>query len=164
MKFKRIFTKIACDILNQNRVKLKPALSRARNKFLNVCAEEYTQFENDKNEIIMQYVSKDENGNPIWSKDEHGNEIQAIQLSDLSDSVRKDFIKDMNELIDEDFIFEENESNKPIIDALRLILRDLDIVFKNDDEAFFYDQFCDLINVSLEDSIKNEIENHKFVR
>ena len=153
MKFKRIFAKIAYEILDPNRVPLKPALSRARNRFVQACVADYTQYEKDRNDIIMHYVPKDAEGNPKWKKDDDGQPIQRLLVSDIPEDQQSEFIEQMNELLNEDFVFEENEKNKPVIDALRIILADLDIIFQNEDETYFYDQFCDLLEVSLEDGL-----------
>ncbi len=153
MKFKRVFTKIAYEILDPSRVQLKPALSRARNRFVQACIADYTQYEKDRNDIIMHYVPKNSDGSPDWKKDADGNPIQTLQISDIPEGQQQEFIDQMNQLVNEDFVFEEDEKNKPVIDALRIILADLDITFQNEDETYFYDQFCDLLDVSLQDGL-----------
>jgi hypothetical protein len=149
MKIKRVFTQYIVSILSPHRITLKPALSRARNRFYNLCLSDWTQFEKDRNEIIMHYVPKDDEGNPIWSDGKEG----FFNPSDISEDQKEKFDADVQSLLDEDFIFEDNEKNQSVIVALKIILRDIDITFKSPEEELFYDEFCNLLDIDLDESL-----------
>lgn len=158
---KRVLLGLVYNLLDPQRVILRPALSRCRNKFLTKVNAERNQFEKDRREVFLAHLEKDEDGNPIWHK--QGDEVLEnwFDYNQVSEDKKEACKKDLEELIAEDFIYVENEENKIVFDALKLILVDLDITFQSSQESFLYDNLCEQLEVSLDDSLSSLISKMK---
>ncbi|MDX5474127.1 MAG: DUF1617 family protein, partial [Bacillaceae bacterium] len=109
-------------------------------KILDEREKEISQF---RNEIVQKYGKKDKNGDLV---------IEDNQYI-LEDPVT--FNKEMNELMSEEFIIDETESNKELLTHIRTILESSKQTFKGTD-AFLYDQWCEAF-----ENMKNEEQSPK---
>lgn len=129
MKIKKYMLENTINLLDV--IPLKQKASRMRTKFKNLLIEHYQELNNDIRNIKLEYAEKDEEGN--FKVDEKNNVIFKDQ---------KSLQLDLSELLDEEVIIIEDESNKEMLVSVKYSVMDCDIEF-NATEADYYDRICE---------------------
>lgn len=130
MKIRNYNIPLLADVLYE--LKLKGKESRMRTRFRKMILEHYANIvEPERLQLIEEYAVRDENGE-IQYEDEEKKRI----------TLKADFYSEFNELINEYYIIEENETNKDMLLNIAQIMLNADYDF-SEDLADLYDLWCD---------------------
>lgn len=123
------FTKLLFDM------KLKGKESRMRTRLVKQL-DEYSRdvIAVERNELITQYAKKDEHGEIVLNEDK----TQAV----LSDETISEFHAEHNILMNEQYVIEENETNKEMLLTISQSVLNCDIELSGN-EAIMYDNWCE---------------------
>jgi hypothetical protein len=158
IKVKRVWLNMLFGLIDPQRLVLRPGLSRCRNRFLNDVNADRLQFEKDRNEVLLAHVTKNENGEPQW-QEQNGEVAEGyFDFTTLESDKFATYKKDVEELLQEEFVYEETEANKAVFDALKLIFVELDVTFQNQEESFLYDNLCEQLEISLDDTLASVVK------
>jgi len=128
MKLKNGFIPELAKFLSEE--KLAGKKSRMRTKFVKMLNESLQEFETFRMELITKHAKKDKKGEPLTD----GNSYQ-IEDQEL-------FNKEFAELLVEEFIVDETESKREILEHVKTILDNTEKEFQGQ-EAFQYDLWCE---------------------
>lgn len=118
--------------------------SRLRSKLVKQARMQLKEIEEVRQELIEKYGEKDSEGKVKTESKEDGS--MFIPLSDVDG-----FNNDITELMQEDWIVEENESNKDMLLAAKDIILNYDGVLKGE-EAMQFDVYAEVFeNLSYEE-------------
>ncbi|WP_256719463.1 hypothetical protein [Paenibacillus odorifer] len=115
---------------------LKGRESRLRTRFVKILGERATLIEEDHNELIRQFATFNEKGEPNIV------EINGRKAYDVPD--RAAFNKEYFLLLHEDFVIDENEERKELLLFIKDIILNCEKTFKGG-EALEYDRWCDIV-------------------
>ena len=119
--------------------KLGGKASRMRTKFLKLLNEAIIETEEFRKELLEKYSKKDDEGNALI-------ENNSYVLEDA-----EAFNKEFTELMLEDFVIDETESKKEVLQHIKHILENTETEFEGV-KAFQYDQWCEAFeNLKYED-------------
>jgi hypothetical protein len=119
--------------------------SRLRTKMIKVAQKQLREIEEGRQELLEKYGDKDKEGQLVKEKLEDG--TSRIPMSEES---AKGFQKDYRELMQEDWILDENESNKDMLLAIKDIILNYDGVVQGE-LATQLDMFAEVFeNLSYE--------------
>lgn len=133
-------------------LQLSGRLSRERTRFVSLLTKGIQELEFDRKDILDKYVEKKKDpktGKEVWVMQE------GVDNWKLKEGVEEDFIKEINELFDEEFVIDIGEQHKSKIEAIRDIVLNTDYVFgpskddspdeaqKKIDQAHHYDVWCE---------------------
>ena len=119
--------------------KLGGKASRMRTKFLKLLNEAIIETEEFRKELLEKYSKNDDEGNALI-------ENNSYVLEDA-----EAFNKEFTELMLEDFVIDETESKKEVLQHIRHILENTETEFEGV-KAFQYDQWCEAFeNLKYED-------------
>lgn len=123
-------------------MQLKGRDSRMRTRFVKQL-DEYWQsiFQTERTELISQYAQKDENGEIVLNEDKK----QAI----LIEETIPEFEAEFNILMNEEYIVEENETNREILLTVGRLMLNCDLEF-NGNDAIMYDNWCEKFEELIE--------------
>lgn len=110
--------------------------NRMRTRFCKLLANQLQQIEEDKADLIDQFVAKDEDGKPIFEKLPDGK--VKYHLRDT-----EGFAREFNILMREEFVIEETEEVKDMLLTVKDIVLNLDKSFSGQ-EALQYDRYCEV--------------------
>jgi hypothetical protein len=116
-------------------IRLKGMQSRMRTRFVKLLQQHLDILNEEQQEIVKNYAELDENGNPK-TRQENGKEFYVIAEKEQCE-------KEINELLNEEFIIEENEANKKMLLVVKDLILNCDKEFQGA-EAFQYDRFCEV--------------------
>jgi len=115
---------------------LKGKDSRMRTRFIRLLQERMELIRGEHSELLKQHSNLDENGNPnIVERD-------GQKVYDVKDVT--EFNKDYNDLMLEQFVIEETESNKEMIKIVREAVVNCDKEFSGQ-EALVFDRYCEIV-------------------
>jgi hypothetical protein len=112
--------------------------SRARTKFVKLTVKHLEEVEEGRMQLIKQYSNLDENGEPKLITSEDGKN-QVFDIKDLNA-----YAREYDVLMNENFIIEETESNKNMLDAVKEAVLETDQTFKGD-QAIVYERYCEIV-------------------
>ena len=110
--------------------KLSGKISRMRTKFLKLLNESINEIESFRKEMLEKYSKKDDEGNPLI-------ENNSYVLEDA-----ETFNKEYLELMKEDFIIDETNSKREMLQHIKRILENTNTEFEGV-KAFQYDAWCE---------------------
>lgn len=123
--------------------KLAGKKSRMRTKFVRMLNESLKEFETFRMELITKHAKKDKKGEPLTDG-------SSYQLEDP-----ELFNKEFSELLGEEFIVDETESKREILEHIKTILDNTEKEFQGQ-EAFQYDQWCEAFeNLKYKDKVES---------
>jgi len=128
MKFKNVDINGLAEFLTTE--KLVKKQSRMRTKFLKLLNEAINEIESFRKEMLEKYSKKDDDGNALI-------ENNSYVLEDA-----ETFNKEYVELMNEDFIIDETESKREMLQNIKRILENTDTEFDGV-KAFQYDTWCE---------------------
>jgi len=145
MKIRNYNIPLLADVLYG--LKLKGKESRMRTRFRKMILEHYANIvEPERLQLIEEYAVRDENGEILY-EDEEKTRI----------TLKADFYSEFNELINEYYIIEENETNKDMLLNIAQIMLNADYDF-SEDLADLYDIWCDEFEKIIEQYEERESE------
>jgi len=119
--------------------KLGGKASRMRTKFLKLLNESINETEEFRKELLEKYSKKDDEGKALI-------ENNSYVLEDA-----EAFNSEYLELMNEDFVIDETESKREILERVKTILDNTEKEFQGQ-EAFQYDSWCEAFeNMKYED-------------
>lgn len=110
--------------------KLGGRASRMRTKFLKMLNEAATEVESFRNEMIEKYSKKDSEGKPLVEDN--------IYVFEDAEAFNKEYL----ELMSEEFIIDETESKREVLQHIKRILENTNTEFEGV-KAFQYDMWCE---------------------
>jgi len=123
--------------------KLGGKASRMRTKFLKILNEAINETESFRKELIDKHSKKDDEGNALI-------ENNSYVLEDV-----ETFNKEYVELMSEEFIIDETESKREMLQHIKRILDNTETEFEGV-KAFQYDSWCEAFeNLKYEDKSKS---------
>jgi len=123
--------------------KLGGKTSRMRTKFLKILNEAINETESFRKELIDKHSKKDDEGNALI-------ENNSYVLEDV-----ETFNKEYVELMSEEFIIDETESKREMLQHIKRILDNTETEFEGV-KAFQYDSWCEAFeNLKYEDKSKS---------
>lgn len=124
-------------ILFLHNLELSGKSSRMRSRIIKILSEQFKRVEEERIQLLKENSMKDEEtGEPI--KQEANGKVQyVIENQEKAD---KEYI----ELMSEEFVIEENESNKMMLLSVRKSVLDYDEILKGQ-EAQQWDRWCDIL-------------------
>jgi len=128
MKIKNVDVKGLAEFLTTE--KLVKKQSRMRTKFLKLLNEAINETEGFRKELLEKYSKKDDEGNALI-------ENNSYVLEDV-----ETFNKEYVELMNEDFIIDETESKREMLQNIKRILDNTETEFEGA-KAFQYDTWCE---------------------
>ena len=128
MKFKNVDINGLAEFLASE--KLVKKQSRMRTKFLKLLNEAINEIESFRKEMLEKYSKKDDEGNALI-------ENNSYVLEDA-----ETFNKEYVELMNEDFIIDETESKRELLQHVKRILDNTETEFDGV-KAFQYDTWCE---------------------
>ena len=128
MKFKNVDVKGLAEFLASE--KLVKKQSRMRTKFLKLLNESINEIESFRKEMLEKYSKKDDEGNALI-------ENNSYVLED-AEAFNKEYV----ELMNEDFIIDETESKRELLQHVERILENTETEFDGI-KAFQYDAWCE---------------------
>jgi hypothetical protein len=111
--------------------------SRMRTRFRNLALEHKKLVDSERIDLAKQYSYKDENGEAQTVEKEDGS--SAFKIKD-----QEAFAKEYSILMNEEFIIEETEERKDMLNSIRNIVLNTEATFKGE-EALIYDRYCDIV-------------------
>lgn len=123
-------------------MQLKGRDSRMRTRFVKQL-DEYWQsvFQIERTELIAQYAKKEENGEIVLNEDK----TQAI----LIEATISEFEAEFNVLMNEEYVVEENETNREVLLTVGRLMLNCELEFKGND-AIMYDNWCEKFEELIE--------------
>ena len=119
--------------------KLGGKASRMRTKFLKILNESVNETEGFRKELLEKYSKKDDEGEALIDNN-------SYVLEDA-----ETFNKEYLELMNEEFIIDETESKREMLQHVKRILENTNTEFEGV-KAFQYDQWCEAFeNLKYED-------------
>jgi len=123
--------------------KLGGKASRMRTKFLKLLNEAINEIESFRKELLEKYSKKDDEGNALI-------ENNSYVLED-AEAFNKEYV----ELMSENFIIDETESKREMLQHIKRILDNTETEFEGV-KAFQYDSWCEAFeNLKYEDKSKS---------
>jgi hypothetical protein len=117
-------------------LELKGRDSRLRTRFVKLLMERQTLIDEEHQQLVKQYSSKDKDGNPnIVVKD-------GKQFYDVEDKVG--FNREYYILLNEEYIIEETEERKEMLLLIKDIILNCEKTFMGG-EALEYDRWCEIV-------------------
>lgn len=110
--------------------------SRMRTKFVKLALDHLKEVENDRIDLIKEYVELDENNDPKTTEDENG--LTRYEMRDI-DSFKAEY----DILMSEKFVIENLETNRNMLDLVKDAILNTNLVFKGQ-EALQYDRWCEI--------------------
>ena len=110
--------------------KLGGKASRMRTKFLKILNEAINEIEGFRKELLEKYSKKDDEGKALIKDNSYV--IEDVEA----------FNKEYLELMNEDFIIDETESKREMLQHIKNILDNTETEFEGV-KAFQYDSWCD---------------------
>jgi hypothetical protein len=111
--------------------------SRARTKFAKLATEHMKEVEEGRMQLIKEYSNLDENGQPKTIEKENGQ--SSYDIKDMTA-----FVKEYDVLMNENFIIEETESNKEMLEIVKDAVLETEQTFKGSD-ALVYERYCEIV-------------------
>lgn len=121
-------------------LKLKGRQSRMRTRLVRLLQERLDLINEERNDLLMDYATKDEDGNIVKETDDDGEEYISLENG-------TEYNSEIQKLMLEEFILEETGEVKVIIDEVREIVLNTDMEFSGE-EALAYDRWCDILDDS----------------
>jgi len=137
MKFKNVDINGLAEFLTTE--KLVKKQSRMRTKFLKLLNEAINETEGFRKELLEKYSKKDDEGEALIDNN-------SYVLEDA-----EAFNKEYLELMNEDFVIDETESKREVLQHVKRILENTETEFEGV-KAFQYDSWCEAFeNLKYED-------------
>ena len=111
--------------------------SRMRTRFCKLLGERAKEVEDERQDLIKQYSTKDENDKPKVETNEDGSIIYPLTDAQA-------FYKELSILLDEEFIIDETLERKDMLETVRDIVLDSKQTFSGQ-AAYLHSRFCDLV-------------------
>lgn len=108
---------------------LKGKESRHRTRFIKLLQERLKEVEEERKQLAEEFSRKDKNGKPIIEDNKYVLENE------------KEFYKEYNELMDEEFII-EGANHEETLKTVKKILLECEVAFSGQD-AMVYDYLCE---------------------
>lgn len=108
---------------------LKGKESRHRTRFIKLLQEQLKEVEEERKQLAEEFSRKDKNGKPIIEDNKYVLENE------------KEFYKEFNELMDEEFII-EGANHEETLKTVKKILLECEVAFSGQD-AMVYDYLCE---------------------
>lgn len=108
---------------------LKGKESRHRTRFIKLLQEQLKEVEEERKQLAEEFSRKDKNGKPIIEDNKYVLENE------------KEFYKEYNELMDEEFII-EGANHEETLKTVKKILLECEVAFSGQD-AMVYDYLCE---------------------
>lgn len=108
---------------------LKGKESRHRTRFIKLLQEQLKEVEEERKQLAEEFSRKDKNGKPIIEDNKYVLENE------------KEFYKEFNELMDEEFII-EGANYEETLKTVKTILLECEVAFSGQD-AMVYDYLCE---------------------
>lgn len=108
---------------------LKGKESRHRTRFIKLLQEQLKEVEEERKQLAEEFSRKDKNGKPIIEDNKYVLENE------------KEFYKEFNELMDEEFII-EGANHEETLKTVKTILLECEVAFSGQD-AMVYDYLCE---------------------
>lgn len=108
---------------------LKGKESRHRTRFIKLLQERLKEVEEERKQLAEEFSRKDKNGKPIIEDNKYVLENE------------KEFYKEFNELMDEEFII-EGANYEETLKTVKTILLECEVAFSGQD-AMVYDYLCE---------------------
>lgn len=125
--------------------------SRMKSKFIRLAQSELDEISKQQEELLKMYAEKDENGEIKKIKE---GENTRVQLKDV-----EAYAKGINELDEEYWIVEENESNKDMLLKLKDIVLNYEGRVKKE-HSFAHEAICDAVEeLSYEQEAEEDKDN-----
>lgn len=118
------------------KLKLSGKSSRMRVRFINLLTEKYKLFKEEHMQLIKEHSNLDENGNP---KIVEANGVKQFDVKDLVS-----FNKDYTELLNEEVVIEESESNKEMLLSVKESVLNCNQEFEGE-SAIQHDRWCEIM-------------------
>ena len=99
---------------------LKGQYSRARSRFVATLQERVKEYQKFLTELVEKYVEKDEKGKP---------KVIATEYQFKTDKDKEDYIKELNDLKNEEFILDITDANKKDINIIKNLTLETDYEF-----------------------------------
>ena len=117
------------------KMKLSGKRSRMRTRMVRMLDEYLRNIVNlERNGIIEEYAMKDENGEVLLNE----TRTEAI----IEPSRLPEFEREIEELLNEEFVIETNEANREMLLAVAEVILTCDMEFSEND-AVIYDDWCE---------------------
>lgn len=136
MKIKHIMLEKFANFLMSFELKGKD--SRMRTRFVKVLAEKIQLVQQEGDDLVKQYADLDESGEPKLTEND-GKSYYNISKEKQVEYNREYFI-----FMNEEFVIEENETNKEMLLLIKDIILNCEMTFKGV-EAIEYDTWCELV-------------------
>lgn len=109
--------------------------NRMRTRFCKLLSEQINEIMEQKDRLIFDFSKKDDDGNPLYES-LPGNKVK-YHLTDTAS-----FNYELDILMKEEFVIEENEINKDMLETVADVLLNLSIPLKGQ-EALMYERYCE---------------------
>lgn len=106
-----------------------------RTRFCKLLSEQINEIMEQKDRLIFDFSKKDDDGNPLYES-LPGNKVK-YHLTDTAS-----FNYELDILMKEEFVIEENEINKDMLETVADVLLNLSIPLKGQ-EALMYERYCE---------------------
>jgi len=97
--------------------------SRERTRFVKILSDHSAEVDAERIELAKKFSNTDKSGNPLTKKD--GDK----EIYDLDPSKMEEFVKEFNELMDEEFVMDVLEGNKSKLQAVKDLVLNTSYVF-----------------------------------
>ena len=122
----RYLTSLAIWLIQQP---LKGQYSRARTRFVNKCQERIKEVSTFYQELLEKMAIKEKDGKTFKTEEKNIGGVMKKVFSFIDKKTEEEFIKEVDDLYDEEFILDINESNKKDLKVIRNIILDTDYEF-----------------------------------
>lgn len=136
MKIKNLYLGDIYTILH--RMPLPGKQSRMRTRFLKAIFAQLELVESEKQDLLRQYAKLDRDGEIMTKTGENGQKLVVFEGKAKQDACNDE----INALMNEEFIIEENETNKEMLITLKDIVLKTESMFVRS-EAEAYDALCE---------------------
>ncbi|WJJ55278.1 hypothetical protein QB910_000034 [Dabrowskivirus KKP3916] len=110
--------------------------SRFRSRFVKLANEQLALIDSERIDLLKQYAKKDENKQPVLEDD--GNSYK------MEESDRNEFLNEYYNLMNEEFVVEENEANKEMLLVIKDVVLNTERSFSGQ-QAMQYDRWCEIV-------------------
>lgn len=118
-------------------IELEGRKSRLRTRFVKVLQERLKLIQEEHKAILEQYTAKDEEGELKTIDTEDGGRAYDVQDYEA-------FQKEYQDLLVEEFVIDQTQERKQMLEAVREGVLNTDMVFKGKD-ALVFDRYCEIV-------------------
>lgn len=117
-------------------LKLSGRESRMRVRFMNLLGEKYRLFKDEHEQLLFEHSRKNDDGSIKVKK------LKGEEVADVLDE--QAFNKDWMELLNEEVVIEQNETNKQMLLSIKDSVLNCEQEFEGD-SAILHDRFCEIV-------------------